>query len=187
MTKNKSSLPAQQELPSPQDFTKNQTKPKRKPMPCSKFGKFMVETEKTTRGRCDFGTTKKRRGNATESRKLTPYVIRDLELKSEEKLRNKRKSDNWKRRQELKLKDNAEVLNVSKLLRKKAPKDPKKKTKTVTIQRKAMYGSNKESVGNPDMPVMKYCCFFCLEKRQQTSPAATFARFKFNRRYLQTE
>ena len=70
------------------------------------------------------------------SRKMTPYEIRDLELKSEEILRNKRKSDNWKRRQELKLKDNTEVLNVSKLLMKKASTEPKKKTKTANIQRK---------------------------------------------------
>ena len=63
-------------------------------------------------------------------------MIRDLELKSEDILRNKRKPDNWKRRQELKLKENTEVLDVSKLLMKKVPKDPKKKKKTVNIQRK---------------------------------------------------
>ena len=60
--KNKSSLPALQELPSPQDFTKNQTKPGRRPMPWSKFGKFKVGTEKTARYSYVFGTTTKRQG-----------------------------------------------------------------------------------------------------------------------------
>ena len=68
------------------------------------------------------GSTKKRQGHTTESKKMTPYMIRGLELKSEEKLRNKRKSVNWKRRQELKLKDNTEVLDVNTLPRKKATK-----------------------------------------------------------------
>ena len=70
---------------------------------------------------------------------MTPYEIRDLELKSEEILRNKRKSDNWKRRQELKLKDNTEVLDESKLPRKKTVKEHKKKTKTINIQRETRY------------------------------------------------
>ena len=95
----------------------------------------ILRTEKTTRGRWVLGSTKRRQGHTTESRKMTPYMIRDLELKSEEKLRNQRKSDNWKRRQELKLKDDTEVLNVSRLLRKKAPKEPKKEMKTANIQK----------------------------------------------------
>ena len=60
ITKNRSSLPALQELPSPQDVTKNQTKLGRSPMPWSKIGKFKVGTGKTTRGSCVVGTTKKR-------------------------------------------------------------------------------------------------------------------------------
>ena len=87
-------------------------------------------------------------------------MIRDLELKSEENLRNKRKSDNWNRRQELKLKDNTEVLNVSKLLRKKESKEPKKKTRTANIQRKkTSHKSNKDPVGKTNMPVVRECCF----------------------------
>ena len=128
ITKNKRSLPALQVLSSPQDLTENQAKTKGSQyVPWSKFGKLKVGAEKTTSGSYVFGTNKKRRGNATASRKITPYVIRDLELKSEERLRNKRKSDNWKRRQELKLKENKEVLDVSKFLRKKVSKEPKKK------------------------------------------------------------
>ena len=140
ITKNKRSLPALQKLPNPQDFTKNQTKTKRKPSPWSKFGNFKVGTKKTTRGSCVFGTNKKRHGNAIESRKMTPYVMRDLELKSEEILRNKIKSDNWKRRQELKLKDDTEVLDMSKLLGKKAPKEPKRKQRQLTFKEKQSIG-----------------------------------------------
>ena len=63
ITKNRSSLPALQELPSPQDFTKNQTKPGRRPMSWSKFDNFKVGTEKTARGSYVFGITTKRQGN----------------------------------------------------------------------------------------------------------------------------
>ena len=109
-------------------------------MPRSKFGKFKIGTEKTTRFSCVVGTTKKRQGNTTESRKMTPYEIRDLELKSEEILQNKRRSDNWKRRQELKLKENTEVLDGSKLLRKKATKKHKKKQGQSTFKEKQGIG-----------------------------------------------
>ena len=68
ITKNRSSLPALQELPSPQDDNKNQTNPGRRPMPWSRIGKFKVGTGKTTKGSCVVGTTKKRQGNTTESR-----------------------------------------------------------------------------------------------------------------------
>ena len=74
-------------------------------------------------------------------------MMKDLELKSEEKLRDQRKSDNWKRSQELKLTDDTEVLNVSRLLRKKAPKDPKKKMKTTNNQGKTSHESNKDQTG----------------------------------------
>ena len=109
-------------------------------MPRCKFGKFKVGTEKITRVSCAFGTTKKRQGNTTDSTKTTPYEIRDLELKSEEILRNKIKSDNWKRRQELKLKDDTEVLDMSKLLGKKAPKEPKRKQRQLTFKEKQSIG-----------------------------------------------
>ena len=168
ITKNKSSLPALQELPSPQDFTKNQTKTGRRPMPWSKFGKFKVGTEKTTRFSCVFGTTKKSQGNTTESRKMTPYEIRDLELKLEEILRNKRKADNWKRRQELKLKDSTEVLNVSKLPRKKAPEEPKKNEDRQHSE-KTSHKSNKDQVGKTDMPAVRDCWVFAL--RSVNKPA----------------
>ena len=110
-------------------------------------------------------------------------MMRDLELKSEEKLRNQRKSDNWKRRQELKLKDDTKVLNVSSLLRNKAPKGPKKKMRTANNQARTIHESNKDQIGKTDMPAVRDCLVFCLEKRQQTSSAVTFARFKSNRRY----
>ena len=94
MTKNKCSLPVLQELPSPQGVTKAQTKTRREPKLWSKTGKFKVGNEKTTRGSWILGSTKKRRGHTTETRKMTTYMICHLELKSEKNLRNKRKSDN---------------------------------------------------------------------------------------------
>ena len=142
-----------------------------------------IRTEETARGSWTLGSTKKRQGHATESRKMTSYMMRDLELKSEEKLRNQRKSDNWKRRQELKLKDDTEAIHVSILLRKKAPKEPKKKMKIANTQGKTSQKSNKDQVGKTDMPAVRDCLVFCLEKRQHTSSAVTFARLKSNRRY----
>ena len=53
--------------------------------------------------------------------------MRNLELKLEERMRNKRKFDRWKRRQEQKLKKNTEVLDMSELLRKKVPTEVNKK------------------------------------------------------------
>ena len=127
-------------------MTENQAKNKRKPIPWSKFGKIKVGTEKTTSGSYVFGTTKKRRGNAIASEKTTPCVIRVLELRPEERLQNKRKSDNWKRRQELKLMENTEVLDVSELLREKVSKEPKKKKKPANIQRKQVTGQTRNPV-----------------------------------------
>ena len=60
------------------------------------------------------------------------------------------------------------MLDGSKLLRKKATKEHNKKTKTVNIQGKARYRSNKVPVGKIDVPVMVGYWDFCLEKRQQT-------------------
>ena len=91
MTKNKSSLPALQELSSPQDLAENQLKIKRKPSCWFRFDKFKVGPKKTTSTSHVGGTTKKRRGNTTASRRTTPYVMRDLELKLEERMRDKKK------------------------------------------------------------------------------------------------
>ena len=71
----------------------------------SRFGKFKVGTKKTTSTNHVGGTTEKRRGNATASRKTTPHVMRDLELELGERMQNKRQSDNWKRRQEQKIRE----------------------------------------------------------------------------------
>ena len=78
---NKSSLPALRELPSPQDLAENQVKSERKPGPWSRVGKFKVGTKKTTRTEHVGSTTKKHRGNTSVSMKITPYVMRNLELK----------------------------------------------------------------------------------------------------------
>ena len=72
---------------------------------------------------------------------------------------------------------------MSKLLRKKASKEPKKKTKTTNIRRKTSDKSSEDPVGKTDMPMVIECWVFCLEKRQQTNSAVTFTRLKSNRRY----
>ena len=123
----------------------------------SRFGKFKVGTKKTTSTNYVGGTTEKRRGNATASRKTTPYVMRNLELKLEERMRDKRKFDNWKRRQEQKLKKNTEVLDVSEFLRKKVSMGPKKKKKLINIQGKSSYKLTSEPVGKTGIPVMQDC------------------------------
>ena len=77
------------------------------------------------------------------------YMLRDLELKSEEKLQNQRKSDNWKRRQELKLKDDTKVLNVSRPLRNKAPKEPKiRRRRPPTIRKKQVMSPTRIKLEN---------------------------------------
>ena len=59
------------------------------------------------------------------------------------------------------------MLDGSKLLRKKATKEHKKKTKTVNIQRKTRYRSNMEPVGKTDIPVMVNCWVSALRSVNQ--------------------
>ena len=72
-------------------------------------------------------TTKKRRRSTLISRKINPYELRNQELKIEEDKRAKRKFLNWKRRQQQQLDKNTEVLDVSEFLRRKVPKETRKK------------------------------------------------------------
>ena len=62
-------------------------------------------------------------------------------------------------------------------------KDPRKKKKPINIQGNTSYKLTKEPGGTIGMPVMKDCCGFCLEKRQQSSSAVIFARLRSNGRY----
>ena len=62
-------------------------------------------------------TTEKGGKNTSTPRKISPYELRDKELKIEEGTRAKRKFFNWKRRQQQKLENNTEVLDASEFLR----------------------------------------------------------------------
>ena len=92
--------------------------------------------------------SKKRRGNASVSRKITPYVMRDLEPKLEECMRGERKFVNWKMRQKQKLKKTQRYyVDVSEFPRKKVLKEPRKKKKLINIQKKTSYKLTKEPAG----------------------------------------
>ena len=72
-------------------------------------------------------TTKKRRNTSSIPRNINPYELHDQELKIEEGKRAKRKVFNWKRRQQQKLDKNSEVLDVSEFVRRKVPKETRKR------------------------------------------------------------
>ena len=126
--------------------------------------------------------TKKRMTTAATPKKISPYELRDQELKIEEGKRAKRKIFNWKRRQQRKLEKNTEVPNVSEFLRKKAPKESRNKRRPNT-QKQNTNKVVKKSIGTTYISEIEEWCIFCLEKRQQSSSAVMFARFRSNRRY----
>ena len=128
-------------------------------------------------------TTMKRRKTFSKPRKINPYVVRDQELKIEESKRAQRIFFNWKRRQQQKLERNTKVLNVSKLLQKKFPKKSKNKKRRINTQEQVTTKVTKKPIGITYMLEKEELCIFCLEKRQQSSPAVMFARLRSNRRY----
>ena len=67
-------------------------------------------------------TIRKRRKTVPKPRKISPYMLRDQELKIEVSKRAQRKIFNWKRRQQQKLGRNTKVLKVREFLRNKLPK-----------------------------------------------------------------
>ena len=173
---------AARKVPSHQELTRSQVNTVKKPSRWSRFGKFKVETKKA-QGTDHMGnTTKKRRGSIPTPRKINPYVLRDQELKMEEDKRAKRKFFNWKRRQQQQLDKNAEVLDVSEFLRRKVPKETRKKRRINTQEQK----TNKVVQKNIETTYIsegEEFCIFCLEKRQQSSSAVMFAQLRSNKRY----
>ena len=147
-------------------------------------------------------TTKKRRGSILIPRKINPYELRDQELKIEEDKRAKRKFLNWKRRQQQQLDKNTEVLDVSEFLRRKVPKETRKKRR-INSQEQKTNKQNDTKTGrkktNTKKPISRKAKItptgttstsgdnnpskFCFGRRQQTSSAVRFARFRSNRRY----
>ena len=122
-------------------------------------------------------TTKKRRGSILTPRKINPYELRDQELKIKEDKRAKRNFLNWKRRQQQKLDKNTEVLDVSEFVRRKVPKETRKKRQINTQEQKTNKVVQKD-IETTYISEGEEFCIFCLEKRQQS-----FARLRSNRRY----
>ena len=109
-------------------------------------------------------------------------MLRDQELKMEEDKRAKRKFFNWKRRQQQQLDKNAEVLDVSEFLRRKVPKETRKKRRINTQEQKTNKVVQK-NIKTTYISEGEEFCIFCLEKRQQSSSAVMFARLRSNKRY----
>ena len=128
-------------------------------------------------------TTKKRRGTILIPRKINPYELRDQELKIEEDKQAKRKFFNWKRRQQQKLGKNTEVLDINEFLRRKVPKETRNKKRQINTQEQNTNKAVRKSIGTTCISEMEDLGIFCLEKRQQSSSAVRFARFRSNRRF----
>ena len=128
-------------------------------------------------------TTKKCRKNASTPRKMNPYELRDQELKIEEGKRAKRKFFNWKRRQQQKLDKNTEVLHVSEFLRWKVPKKNRNKKRRINTRKQNTNKAMRKSIRTTRISETEESGIFRLEKRQQSSSAVRFARFRSNRRY----
>ena len=103
-------------------------------------------------------------------------------MKMEAVKQAKRKSDNWKRRQQEKLERNIKVLQAGEVLWEKVPKKSRKNRRQTNTSKQ------------PNKVMMKYIrtshrletrklCIFCIQKRQQSSPAVMFVRLRSNRRY----
>ena len=125
----------------------------------------------------------KRRKNFPKPRRINPYVLRDQELKIEERKRAQRIFFNWKRRKQQKLERNTTVLNVGKLPQKTFPKKSKNKKRRINAQEQVTTKVTKKPIGITYTLEKEELCIFCLEKRQQSSPAVMFARLRSNRRY----
>ena len=127
--------------------------------------------------------TKKRRGAASTTGKINPYDLRDQELKTEEDEQAQRRLFYWKRRQQQKLKKNTEVLDASEFLRKKVQKETRNKKRRINTKKQIPNKAVTKSIGTTCISEKEELGIFCLEKRQQSSSAVMFARFRANRRY----
>ena len=129
------------------------------------------------------GHIKKRHATCPRSRKMSPYAMRDQELKREAITRIQRKIANWNRRQQQTLGRNTKVLEGRELLRKKTSHKTKKKKRRIKKQKR----DTTKVISRPTETIYTVekdePCILCLEKRQQSSPAVMFARLRSNRRY----
>lgn len=165
---------------------KKQGRQERKPKDWERTNtnKKLLNKEVGRKGSHHMGNTaEERRRTCSTQRKINPYVRRNQELKTEENKRTKRKVINWKRRQQQKLEQNTEVLDVSEFLRKKSMKKTRNKMKRINAQEQIPDNVVKKYIGTTYTSEMEEWCIFCLEKRQQSSSAVMFARFRSNKRY----
>ena len=165
---------------------KKQGRQERKPKDWERTNtsKKLLNKEVGRKGSHHMGNTaEERRRTCSTQRKINPYVRRNQELKTEENKRTKRKVINWKRRQQQKLEQNTEVLDVSEFLRKKSMKKTRNKMKRINAQEQISDNVVKKYIGTTYTSEMEEWCIFCLEKRQQSSSAVMFARFRSNKRY----
>ena len=125
----------------------------------------------------------KRRGTTPKPRKTDQYEQRIRELEAETEMRAQRRAALWKERQQKRLQGNTETLNVSALLQMKLQKNIKTRRRRTNTKRPSPKKSKTTpafvtSTPEANVPIMPY-----IEKRQQTSSAVRFARFRSNRRY----
>ena len=104
-------------------------------------------------------------------------------MKMEAVKRAKRKSDDWKRRQQEKLKRNIKLLQVGEVLREKVPKKLRKNRRQTNTRKQTTNKEMMKYTKTSHQLLPRKLCTFCIQKRQQSSPAVMFARLKSNRRY----
>ena len=139
---------------------------------------------KNSKGHCRVRQTIRRsRIPGPRPRKISSYILRDQELKIEANQRAQRKIFNWKRRQQQKLGRNTEVVEERASMRKKLPHKSKRKKRQIKIQKHVTTKVIKRPSETTYISEKEEPRIFCLEKRQQSSPAVRFARLRSNRRY----
>ena len=110
-------------------------------------------------------------------------MIRDQTLKIKTSKRGQRKAAGWEKRQRQTLGRSAKVWNVSDVPRKKFLGKSKNNKERSNDKVHATTKSTKRPTRTTCMLEQEDPCVFRSEKRQQSSPAVTFARLGSNQRY----
>ena len=113
----------------------------------------------------------------------TLFQSQKRELKTEVSKRAQRKIFNWKRRQQQKLANNTKVLKVRECIRNKLPQKSKSKKRQIKRQKRFTARVTKRPTETIYILEKEKPRIFCLEQRQQSSPAVMIARLRSNRRY----
>ena len=128
-------------------------------------------------------STRKRKGSVPKPRKTNQYELRVKELATEMEVRAQKRIFCWKKRQQKKLQENTEVLDVSAFLQKRVQKDIRIRKRRTNTKKPTSNKAMKTTVGTTSASEVKDPSTFCIKKRQQTSSAVRFARLRSNRRY----